>query len=181
MLTEKTTSLQEIVISGKAPKVKKFGTTSRNPLIWGNAQTRNSDDISELAKLIKISAKSAELLSATIYLRGWKLDSATFRINFYENADGQPAQRLVEKSIIKRLPLDQGQGWTTIDLEPYGIYLAKDFFIIFEYLPDSSYKEKYLFSYGGALGGRALTRQVSLGDWEKVAGATIAAYVTVRQ
>lgn len=179
ILVEKTTALREVVISNKAPKIRKVGTTSRNPLLHGTAQTRHSNDISELAKLIRINAKSAEVLSATIYLQSLKIDSATFRINFYENANGKPSPRIVEQSIIKRLPLNQ--GWTTTALEQYGIFVDQDFFIGFEYLPDSSHQEKYLFSYGGALGGGTVSRQISLGDWEKVSGATIAAYVTVRQ
>ena len=179
ILNEKTTSLREVVISSKALKVKKLGTTSRNPFLYGTVQTRSSNDISEFAKLIKTNNKNSEVLSATLYLQSSKIDSATFRINFFENADGKPGPRIIEKSIIKRLPLNK--GWTTIDLEPYGIHINKDFFISFEYLPDSSHQEKYLFSYGGAFGSGTLTRQVSLGDWEKSSGATMAAYVTVRQ
>lgn len=178
-LEEKATSLQEVVISSKALKIKKFGTTSRNPLISGNAQSSNSNDISELAKLIKLNEKPSELLSTTLYLRSWKIDSASFRINFLESIDGEPGKRIVEKSIIKRLPLRK--GWVTVDLEQYNIIMDKDFFISFEYLPDSSHKEKFLFIYGGALGGSYYSRNVSLADWEKGYGARMAAYVTVRQ
>jgi len=178
-LEEKATSLQEIVISSKVLKIRKFGTTSRNPLISGNAQSRNSDDISELAKLIELNGKPSELLSATLYLKSWKIDSASFRINFLENIDGAPGERIVEKSIIKRLPLKK--GWVTVDLAQYDIILDKEFFISFEYLPDSTHKEKFLFIYGGALGGSYYSRNVSLGDWKKGVGARMAAYVTVRQ
>lgn len=179
LLEEKATSLQEVVISTKALRTKKFGTVSRNPLISGNAQSRNSDDISELAKLIKLNEKPSELLAATLYLKSWKIDSASFRINFLESVDEAPGKRIVEKSIIKRLPLKK--GWVTVDLAQYSITMDKDFFISFEYLPDSSHKEKFLFIYGGALGGNYYSRNVSLGDWEKGHGARMAAYVTVRQ
>ncbi len=179
MLTEKTTNLREVVVNSKVPKIKKFGTTSRNPLIHGTSQARDPNDISELAKLINLNDKPSDILSATLYLRSYKIDSATMRINFYENVDGLPGQRIIEKSIIKRLPLKQ--GWVTINLEDYNITVDKDFFIGFEYLPDPNHKEPYLFTFGGAFGGNHFMRKVSLGEWKKGYGARQAAYVTVRQ
>lgn len=178
-LTEKTTSLREVVVKSKAPKIRKFGTTSRNPFIYGTSQAQNANDISELGKLINLNNKPSDILSATLYLRSNKIDSANMRINFYEHVDGMPGQRIVEKSIIKRLPMKE--GWVTIDLEDYNITVAEDFFIGFEYLPDPSHKEKYLFAFGAAFGGSYFTRKVSLGDWEKGIGARLASYVTVRQ
>ncbi|MDO6391014.1 carboxypeptidase-like regulatory domain-containing protein [Pontibacter sp. BT731] len=178
-LTGKTTILREVVISSKAPKIKKIGTNSRNPFLHGSAETVHSDDISELGKFIKLNNKTSELLSATVYLRSNKLDSATFRINLYKNAAGMPGERLVEKSIIRRLPLTQ--GWVTIPLEQYGLVVDEDFFLGIEYLPDYSKHEKYIFTYGAALGGSFYSRKASLGDWKKGVGGRLAAYVTVRQ
>ncbi|MFT2008735.1 carboxypeptidase-like regulatory domain-containing protein [Pontibacter sp. 13R65] len=178
-LNEKATSLQEVVVTNRARKIRKVGTISRNPLVTGTAQTRNSNDISELANLIKLNQTPSELLSATLYLKSLKIDSASFRINFLDSVDGEPGDRIVEKSIIRRLPLTS--GWVTVDLEQYNIVIEKDFFISFEYLPDPNYNEKFLFYYGGALGGNYYSRNVSLGNWKKGNGARIAAYVTVRQ
>lgn len=90
-----------------------------------------------------------------------------------------PGSRLVEKNIIKRLPLTQ--GWVTIPLEPYKVVVDEDFFLGIKYLPEYSDHEKYIFSYGAALGGSMYSRKVSLGDWERFVGGSIAAYVTVRQ
>lgn len=178
-LTEKTINLREVVVSNKAPKIRKFGTTSRNPFVHGTSQARDHNDISELAKLISLNNKPSDVLSATLYLRSYKIDSATMRINFYRNEAGMPGERIVEKSIIKRLPLNV--GWVTINLEDYNITVAEDFFIGFEYLPDPSHTEKFLFSFGGAFGGSHFMRNVSLGEWKKGIGARQAAYVTVRQ
>ncbi|MCP2045550.1 carboxypeptidase-like regulatory domain-containing protein [Pontibacter sp. HSC-36F09] len=178
-LTEKTTALREVVISSKASKIKKIGTTSRNPFLYGSAETVHSEDISELGKFINLNNKTSEILSATVYLRSIKLDSATFRINLYKNTAGMPGERLVEKSIIRRLPLTQ--GWVTVPLEQYGLVVDEDFFLGIEYLPDYSKHEKYIFTYGAALGGSFYSRKASLGDWEKGVGGRLAAYVTVRQ
>lgn len=180
ILQEKATALREVHVISKKPKIRKFGVKSKTPFLLGTAQTTNNDDISELAQLININGKSSELLSTTVYLKSTKADSATFRINFYKIADGQPGQRLVEQSIIKRLPLTR--GWIAVNLEPYGIFVdEEDFFIGFEYLPDSRSAEKFLFFYGAALGGSFFTRNVSLDVWKKASGGRLSAYVTVRQ
>ncbi|MBF9252973.1 carboxypeptidase-like regulatory domain-containing protein [Pontibacter sp. 172403-2] len=179
ILEEKSTALREVLVLSKKPEIRKLGVKYKLPFIMGTAQTRNNNDISELAQLINIDGKSAELLSASVYLKSTKADSATFRINFYKNAGGQPGQRLVEKSIIKRLPLSN--GWVAVDLQPYGIFVADDFFIGFEYLPDSRNTEKFLFFYGAVLGGSIYARNVSLGEWRTTAGGRLSAYVTVRQ
>ncbi|SIT75173.1 carboxypeptidase-like regulatory domain-containing protein [Pontibacter indicus] len=178
-LTEKTTALREVVVNSKAAKVKKFGTTSRNPFLYGSAETTQSEDISELGKFIDLNNKTSEILSATVYLRSIKRDSATFRINLYKNESGLPGERLVEKSIIRRLPLTQ--GWVTVPLEAYGLVVNEDFFLGIEYLPEYSNHEKYIFIYGAALGGSFYSRKASLGAWEKGIGGRLAAYVTVRQ
>ncbi|MBC5775199.1 carboxypeptidase-like regulatory domain-containing protein [Pontibacter sp. KCTC 32443] len=178
-LTEKTTSLREVVVTNRKPKIKKFGITFRNPFVHGTSQARDPNDISELAKLIKLNKKPSDILSVSLYLRSDKIASANMRINFYENANGDPGERMVEESIIKRLPLNK--GWVTIDLEDYNITVDKDFFIAFEYLPDPRHKGEFMFTYGGDLGGSHHTRKASLGKWEKGIGAQLAAYVTVRQ
>jgi len=179
ILKEKPTALREVLVLSKKPEIRRLGVKYKMPFIMGTAQTRNNDDISELAQLIEVRNRSSELLSATVYLKSTKADSATFRINFYKNADGQPGQRLVEKSIIKRLPLTK--GWVAVDLEKYKIYVDDDFFIGFEYLPDSRNTEKFLFFYGAVLGGSIYARNVSLGEWRTTAGGRLSAYVTVRQ
>ncbi|GAA4435165.1 hypothetical protein GCM10023188_26950 [Pontibacter saemangeumensis] len=179
LLTEKAQVLQEVLVLGKAPKIRKLGVRYKMPFLFGSAETKSTDDVSELAQLINIHGKSAELLSTTVYLKSTKADSATFRVNFYRQQDGKLAQRLVEKSIIQRLPLDK--GWVTVDLQPYGILVDDDFYIGFEYLPDSRQTEKFLFFYGAVLGGHIFARNVSLGEWRSTAGGQLSAYVTVRQ
>jgi hypothetical protein len=44
-----------------------------------------------------------------------------------------PTKRLVEKLIIKRIPVKQ--GWLVFDLKDYDIVLDQDFYIGFEFLP----------------------------------------------
>jgi hypothetical protein len=124
-LSEKTTALREVVISSKAPKIRKFGTTSQNPFVHGNVQNKGTHDIIELGKFINLNNKTSEIVSASVYLRSWKIDAADFRINFYKNVAGMPGERLIEKSIVRRLSLKQ--GWVTIPLEVFEIIVDEDF------------------------------------------------------
>lgn len=179
ILTEKTSRLREVVVSSKAPKIRKFGTTSQNPFLHGNAQSRDSNDISELATFINLNKKPSYILSATLYLRSNKIDSVSMRINFYESTKGMPGNRIIEKSIIKSLPMDK--GWVTINLEEYNITVGDDFYIGFECLPDPGHREKILFTYGAAFGGSLYSRSISLGEWQKFSFGRLAAYVAVRQ
>jgi hypothetical protein len=68
----------------------------------------------------------------------------------------------------------------TIDLSIYNIVLKNDFFVGFEFLPERKIT-KYSFSYGGQLGGNSVARTSSLGKWEKQNGASLSAYVTLKQ
>ncbi|MEJ8757375.1 carboxypeptidase-like regulatory domain-containing protein [Pontibacter sp. H259] len=179
ILTEKATSLKEVVVTNRKTKIRKIGITSRNPFVHGTSQARDPNDIAELGKFFKLNDKPSDLLAVSLYLRSEKIDSATMRINFYENAKGDPGERLVEKSIIKRLPMRK--GWVTIDLADYAIVVDKDFFIGFEYLPDPSHKGEFMFTYGGDIGGFHHNRKASLGKWEKGTGVQLASYITVRQ
>lgn len=179
LLSEKVNILQEVRVTSKQIKTRRLGVTSKMPFIMGNAETKGSDDISELAQLVEVNGKASELVSTTVFLKSTKADSATFRINFYKNNNGAPAQRIVEKSVIKRLPLNK--GWVSVDLEEYKIILDEDFFLGLEYLPDNTSNEKFLFFYGAVFGGHIYSRNVSLDSWKKTLGGRISAYVTVRQ
>ncbi|TXK36846.1 carboxypeptidase-like regulatory domain-containing protein [Pontibacter qinzhouensis] len=179
VLNEKVNTLNEVQVTSRKARTRKLGVTSRMPLIMGNVETKGSDDIVELVQLIEVNGRLSDILAAKFYLISNKADSATFRINFYKYHGAGPAQRIVEKSIINRLPLTK--GWVAVDLEKYNITLQEDFYLGIEYLPDNPGKEKFLFYYGAVFGGHTYSRNVSLGKWKKTTGGRLSAYVTVRQ
>jgi len=177
-LQQKTSVLEEVVIYNKKNKIKRIGTLSHNPFLSGAAESKDKKDIVEFAKHININGKTSNIQNVSIYLLGLNIDTATFRINFYEAVDGMPQVRIIEKSIVLRA--DIKKGWLTIDLSKYNIVLNNNFFVGFEFLPERKIS-KYSFNYGGQLGGNSVARRSSLGKWEKFKGATLSAYVTVKQ
>ena len=184
ILAEKPTVLNEVVVLGRTAKTRRIGTTTHNPVIWGSVMNRETHDIVEFVKLIPLANKPAELMQAHIFLRYPTVDTVVFRLNFYRAANGLPAERLVEQPILVRTAIQN--GWLTIDLTKYALTLQTDFFLGFEFLPGEPlavpvFKERPIFSYGGQFGGAAISRTSSLGTWKREPGASLSAYMTVRQ
>ena len=176
VLSEKIKELNEVVVTTKKMRIKKVGTKSYNPLVWGSVESTDTRDILEVGKTIKVK-KPSEVLKASIYLRGVNIDTATFRVNFYKIQDDLPADRLIEQNILVRQKIKD--GWLHIDLSPYQIYVKEDFFVSLEFLPQAQ-TEKISFYYGATMAGSSLSRTVSLGSWEKFVGASLSMYVTLR-
>lgn len=178
LLIPKATALAEVVVRGRAEKVRRLGTTTHNPFLWGAVLHKDTHDSNEFAKLISLANTPSQLLQAHLFLRRPTVDTVTFRLNFYRASQALPAERIVEHSILVRTAIKN--GWVTIDLVPYALTLYEDFYLSFEFLP---VKKSSLptFFYGAQFGGAALVRTSSLGAWKREPGATLAAYVTVKQ
>jgi len=180
-MKEKVTELPEVIVSSKKPKIRKIGIKSHNPFLQGIAQSRDINDIVEIGRLIPIENPNTKITSAHLFLHYVSVDTAVFRINFYRFQSEEPGSRMVEKSIIVRLPVSK--GWHVMDLDKYNIYMQEDFFIGIEFLPNKSNNNRNnSFMYGAKLGGlNGFSRNSSLGKWEKARGAAHSLYVTVRQ
>ncbi|MBC5993417.1 carboxypeptidase-like regulatory domain-containing protein [Pontibacter cellulosilyticus] len=177
-LSEKTMALQEVVVKSHKMKIRKLGVTGRLPGVWGVPDKKESKDVFEFANFIEVKNKPAEVLSAHFYLASTVLDSAIFRINFYKNNSGSPGERLVEKNIIQKVSTKD--GWLTLDLTKYDLYLTEDFFIGVEYLPEQD-EHRQAIALGGKIGGSVFSKQSSFGEWKKISGVSLSSYVTARQ
>ena len=186
-LVEKATALNEVVVLGRLGKVRRIGTTTHNPVLWGRVVSNETHDIVEFVKLIPLGNIPSDLMQAHIFLRYPTVDTVVFRLNFYRATQGFPAERLVERTILVRTAIQN--GWLTIDLTKYALAMQANFFIGFEFLPGNKPAEPAtkktfaapIFSYGGQFGGAAISRTSSLGAWKRESGASLSAYVTVRQ
>lgn len=178
VLQPKTNQLTGVIVSGKPLKQKTIGTKSHNPFLSGTAESKDKSDIIEFAKFIAIHDKVSRIQNANLYLLGVNIDTATFRVNFYVANNGLPGERIIDKNILERMSVKK--GWLTIDLTKEDIVIDKDFFIGFEFMPEKKLT-KYSLNYGGQVGGSYVTRKSSLGTWEKGKGASLSAYITIRQ
>lgn len=163
-LEQKSTALEEVVVLGKRPKEHRFGIKRRGLLIHFSDGMFNPDDSFEIGQLIKLGDIPVKLTALNLYVLESRDDSATFRINFYRYSDGEPTERLVERSIIQRQAINK--GWLRFDLANEDIHLSGDVIASLEFLPESTDSQKPI-SYEVKLGGssKSFYRRNSLGDW----------------
>lgn len=178
LLREKATELPDVVVRARTTHTRRIGTTTHNPWLWGNVPQQEAHDKVEFATFIPLANVPSALLQAHIFLRRPAVDSVTVRLNFYRAGPDRPAGRVVERPVLVRTAVRN--GWLTLDLAPYALTLQHDFYVGFEFLPDKHVPVP-AWSYGVQFGGAALVRTSSLGTWKRVPGASLSAYVTVRQ
>lgn len=163
-LKQKSTALEEVVVVGKRPKEHQFGIKRRGFLIHFSDGMFNPDDSFEIGQLIKLGDNPVKLTALNLYVLESRDDSATFRVNFYRYSDGEPTERLVEKSIIQRQAINK--GWLRFDLANEGIHLSGDVIASLEFLPEATDSQQPI-SYEVKLGGssKSFYRRNSLGKW----------------
>jgi predicted alpha/beta superfamily hydrolase len=124
----------------------------------------NRHDSFEIGQLVKLGAYPVKINNLNLNLLESRLDSATFRINFYAYRDGKPAERVVEKSIVQRKAIIK--GWLPFDLSKENIQLSGNVVVTLEFLPDHGMQVEPI-SYEVKLGGssKSFYRRSSLGSW----------------
>ena len=178
-LIQRVNELKEIIVVAKNSKIVEVGTKSTSGMVAGRVSTFDSKnkDMREFAKEITIR-KPSKILNVNFNLFAVKLDSATFRINFYNIKDNLPFEKIISDNIIIKQPITN--GWNEFDLTKYNLKFDETFFITLEYIPDR-FNEELPFWYSGQLLGKSISKSSSLGTWNVKNGARIALYVTVRQ
>src|SRR5690606_507624 len=163
-LTRKTTVLDEVVVLSKRLEERRFGIKRRGRLIHFADGMFNPDDSFEIGQLIKLGDRPVKLSDINLYVLESRDDSAAFRINFYRYSNGEPRERLVEKSVIQRQAIKK--GWLRFDLTDDDIYLSGDVIASLEFLPEDMGSEQPI-SYEVKLGGasKSFYKRNSLGKW----------------
>ncbi len=179
ILIQKINQLKEVIILASNSKTIEIGTKSTSGMVAGRVSTVDSKnkDMIEFAKEITIR-KPSKILNVNFNLFAVKLDTATFRINFYNIKNDQPFEKIISKNIIIKKKIMN--GWNEFDLIPYNLKFDKPFFITIEYFPEN-FNEKLPFLYSGQILGKAITRSSSLGTWKVKKGVKLSLYVTVKQ
>lgn len=179
ILNEKTFSINEVTITSKKFTEKKLGTTSYVSFVAGYVRANNdgNNNIQEFAKRLDIK-KPSKILDLNINLFQVKIDTAKFRINFYNIKDNLPFEKIGSENIVIKHKVVN--GWNKFDLEELDLRFENPIFITLEYLPNEP-DEQDPFRYRGQMFGQSVKRSSSLGDWNVKKGITMAMYVTIRQ
>ena len=178
-LKAKTITLNEVVVSLEKPKKITLGTKGFTPLMWMGISTRKGTYF-EHAKIIKIK-KSSRLLNANVRVGGNKrsTDSVTYRFNIYKIKEGLPAERLLEKNIIKTFP--RSADLLTFSLIDENIYLDQDCAVSFEYIPKEAKGNPPLSFRANVAANDAFVRNVSVGSWKPMKNGSSCIFVEVEQ
>ncbi len=166
-LKEKPTQLEEVVVTGKKLTEKKYGIKRRGTIHFTDGIFKK-DDSFEIGQVIRLGNSLAQITSLNLHINSSRLDSANFRINFYRyDIDANiPKERIIEKSILQRHPVNE--GWLKFDLSNYNILIKGVVLMSLEFIPETDNDVKQIF-YEVKLGGssKSFFRKTSLGQWTR--------------
>lgn len=164
-LTQKVTTLSEVVIPGERFVEKKYGIRTRG-LIHFTDGIFKEDDSFEIGQLIRLGNSAFQITSVNLHINAQRSDSASFRINFYryDEEDNRPTDRIVEKNILQRHAIRE--GWLKFDLTEHNILLKGKVFVAIEFIPENKAGIAPI-SYEVKIGGtsKSFFRRASLGQW----------------
>lgn len=166
-LNEKSIQLEEVVIAGEKRVEKKYGIKRRGAIHFTDGIFKK-DDSFEIGQVIRLGNSLTQITSLNLHLNSSRPDSANFRINFYryDLDENIPKERIIEKSILQRHPVNE--GWLTFDLSDDNILIKGDVLLSLEFIPETETDVKQIF-YEVKIGGssKSFFRKSSLGKWTR--------------
>ena len=175
-LTEKSTALEEVILSSKRKKyqTKILGNKTTSKALYA-AFTSNKLG-NEMGFIVRARKHPMILKKFNISLVENDYGPIKFRLNIYDVLNGLPNKTLLKDNIF--IETEESSGIVSLDLTPYEIILDQDFFIAIEWIEDLGPGKLY-FS-GGFFGAPLFAREVSQGTWEKIGTASVGMNVEVR-
>ena len=175
-LTEKSTALDEVILSSKRKKyqTKILGNKTTSKALYA-AFTSNKLG-NEMGFIVRARKHPMILKKFNISLVENDYGPIKFRLNIYDVLNGLPNKTLLKDNIF--IETEESSGSVSLDLTPYEIILDQDFFIAIEWIEDLGPGKLY-FS-GGFFGAPLFAREVSQGTWEKIGTASVGMNVEVR-
>jgi predicted alpha/beta superfamily hydrolase len=166
-LKEKSTQLKELVITGEKPVQKKYGIKRKGAIHFTDGIFKKEDSF-EIGQVINLGNSLAQITSLNLHTNSSRPDSANFRISFYryDAEENMPKERIFEKSILQRHPINK--GWLKFDLRDYNILIKGNVLASLEFIPDTEKDVKQIF-YEVKIGGssKSFFRKNSLGRWTR--------------
>ena len=175
-LTEKSTALDEVILSSKRKnyQTKILGNKTTSKALYA-AFTSNKLG-NEMGFIVRARKHPMILKKFNISLVENDYGPIKFRLNIYDVLNGLPNKTLLKDNIF--IETEESSGIVSLDLTPYEIILDQDFFISIEWIEDLGPGKLY-FS-GGFFGAPLFAREVSQGTWEKIGTASVGMNVEVR-
>lgn len=162
-MNSKAIEIKPVVVLGRKLVEQDFGIKKNISLLHFLDASINKNDIFEIAQLVKCDTTISKITSVNLHINESRIDSGTFRINFYKYKNNKPAERIIEKSIIQKKQIIE--GWLTFDLTEYKVYLKGSFVVAIEFIPTKTKSSpiKYEIKLGGS--SKSFVRTSSQGKW----------------
>ena len=175
-LTEKSTALDEVILSSKRKnyQTKILGNKTTSKALYA-AFTSNKLG-NEMGFIVRARKHPMILKKFNISLVENDYGPIKFRLNIYDVLNGLPNKTLLTDNLF--IETEESSGIVSLDLTPYEIIIDQDFFIAIEWIEDLGPGKLYLS--GGFFGAPLFAREVSQGTWEKIGTASVGMNVEVR-
>jgi hypothetical protein len=159
--------LNEVLVKPKKVKYKFLGSTNYyKGNCSGFADAEGNWKGSEAAILIKNNKKILfESFQFYVVQNKYK-DSLLFRLNFYKNNNGLVGETILQKPIIFKLGIQQGEFKLLLD--SYQIFTNSDFFVSLECLMDEMEMSK--FCYAGSPFVHSFVKVKAFSKWQSSVG-----------
>ena len=162
------TSLQEVIVNANDKwKIENQGVSKYFGAQFSYEHSAGkNDNMEEVGQKLNLGDEQVKVLSFNIFLANNIVDSATFRINFYDFSEQQPGERVFTREIIIRQAITK--GWLSVNLEAYNIWLKGSILSSIEFLRSSEKGKAFSPWYGGvAFSNKGISyhRSTSLGKW----------------
>ena len=136
----------------------------------------------EFALFMKPRRLPAKVELLNFYVNWSELeDTIHLRINFYAVTDSMPGNNLLMQDIVVKHLIER--GWNELDLRPYNIVMAEEFFVSVQWLDDLDQKTEKRFRYAGVLirprNMYVRSTLFSTAIWQKIPGIVKSMYLQV--
>lgn len=184
-LTPLIAVLKAVTIRPDKYKTKVFGRTGSTTIMTANMFTERkliNDNLGKEQAAILSIDKHCYLRNFNMLVTFNRFQSVKFRLNFYSVKDGQPDRLIVNKDIL--FDVTERNGWQTVDLTPYNIYLDgyKEIVVAIQWV--KSVKTDTVSSSSFGVSATPIPfhemyfRNKSQADWKKVSPAYVAFNIT---
>lgn len=172
-MRERADELGEIIISDKKLTTKILGNKTNSRFFGG--KFASGDLGSEIVIRIRVNDTPTYLDTFSFNISYNQGDTATYRVNIYENRGGLPGKNILTENIMVKIVGETGK--IDVDLSKYNAIVTDDFFIGLEWVEGRS-NSGIVFSAGFANKG-TYYRKASQGRWKKYAMG-VGFHVTVK-
>ncbi|SMO85881.1 carboxypeptidase-like regulatory domain-containing protein [Gracilimonas mengyeensis] len=178
ILSPRSYEMEHINVKAKRAKTKKIGR-KRKGLLKIVMYMEDDNLGSEFGRFFESDKEHSKLENLSFYIHHNPFDSIKFRVNVYEEENGEPSKNILRENIF--VTYGEESGWVNVDVSKYEIYPKGNFFVSMEWIEDKNHPEdRKLFFASRLIGAKdTWSRKVSQGTWKRSNSADMVMNATI--